>query len=308
MDILRADLILNTKFSKHLFYLLPYFIAKFEIADPLYYGWSEGNIWMKKFYFTKSKNERKHYDDISLNNFSNLRKTHLNTENAYCFLTGPSFDDYNKYTYDKNSLKIICNTIIKNKDFLNYIGKPDIVMFADCVFHFGPSKYASQFRARVVEVVNEYKCFVVVPKLTVPLLLAHHPFLKDYIIGLDVTEKYSFPSVDNLKVYGTKSISTYLMLPLASSLAKTIFFIGADGRKPDENYFWKHNPKVQFSDLMETVFLTHPSFFRDRDYSSDYEEYCYHFEELIKYGERKGKKYYSLTKSHIPALSNRYYK
>ena len=42
-----ADLILITKFYKHLFWLAPWFVYKLDIADPYYYSWTEGNIWMK---------------------------------------------------------------------------------------------------------------------------------------------------------------------------------------------------------------------------------------------------------------------
>ena len=226
---------------------------------------------------------------------------------SYCFLTGPSFENYENFSFEKNSIKIICNSIVKNNDFLNYINGPDIIMFADCVFHFGPSKYASLFREKVIETVKKYESFVIVPKETVPLLITRYPILKDFIIGLGKNPKYNFPEPNDLSVFGTKSIATYFMLPVASTLSEEIYFLGADGRQANEKYFWKHNSKVQFTDLMETVFETHPSFFRDRHYGKDYKEYCYHFEKLIQFGEKKGKKYYSLTRSYIPALQKRFF-
>jgi hypothetical protein len=104
-----------------------------------------------------------------------------------------------------------------------------------------------------------------------------------------------------------------LMIPIVSSVCKEIYIIGADGRKPsetggrkpDENYFWRHSSSSQFIDLMQTVFDTHPSVFRDRPYTDEYKDYCEFFEGLLRYGEGLGKRYYSLTPSYIPVLAQR---
>jgi hypothetical protein len=72
-----------------------------------------------------------------------------------------------------------------------------------------------------------------------------------------------------------------------------------------KKYFWKHSSSAQFSDLMQTVFETHPSFFRDRNYKDYYEEHCDTLKKLIEFGEKKGKKYFSLTNSYIPVLKDR---
>lgn len=95
------------------------------------------------------------------------------------------------------------------------------------------------------------------------------------------------------------------MLPLASSISNKIGIIGADGRKEDEKYFWKHSSSAQYDDKMDGVFTTHPSFFRDRDYVDYYSSHCHFLKELIEYGESKGKSYFSVTPSYIPALKER---
>ena len=87
-----------------------------------------------------------------------------------------------------------------------------------------------------------------------------------------------------------------------------INIIGADGRNPDEKYFWQHSQSAQFGNLMNTVFEIHPSFFRDRDYKDYYDEHCNFLNDLIEYGEKQGKKYLSITSSFIPALKKRRYK
>lgn len=308
IDILKSNIIITTKFLRPIIVFSPYLVGKLEIADPYYYSWTEGNIWMKKYYYILPKHDKKYFKNLSKENFAKLIKKYNRCSVSYCFMTGPTFNNYKKFCFEDDSLKIICNTIIKNKQFLSYIKQPDILTFADCVFHFGSSKYAGIYRERVLDLIQEYNCYLIVPNVTVPLLLAHYSGLSNNIIGLGKTKRFNFPSINNLNVYGTKSISTYFMLPIASALTDKIYILGADGRKANENYFWKHNTTVQYNNLMETVFKTHPSFFRDRIYTSDYKEYCKKFEQLIKYGEREGKQYFTLTKSYIPALTKRLYK
>lgn len=304
-DLVQADRILLTSFPLPLRALLPGLCAKVEIADPLYYSWTEGNVWMKQYYATLADEERKDIQELCERNFSRLLEASREKTEAYCFLTGPSFTTYREYSFNRHAVKIVCNTIVKDEEFLDYIEGPEILTFADSVFHFGPSRYAATFRDAAVRVAQKYGSFVAVPRVTVPLLLEHYPQLKDHVIGLGQSPTFNFPTTRDLTVYGTKSISTYFMLPLASALARRVFFLGADGRRSGERYFWTHSPKVQYGDLMETVFTTHPSFFRDRLYSADYEEYCDLFERLLQFGEGRGREYRSLTKSHIPALARR---
>jgi hypothetical protein len=95
------------------------------------------------------------------------------------------------------------------------------------------------------------------------------------------------------------------MLPVASSIAEEIYILACDGRKPGDVSFWRHGETVQFEELMETVSQTHPSFFRDRNYSDYYSRHCQELEEMLEYGEKLGRKYYSLSSSRIPALIDR---
>jgi len=117
---------------------------------------------------------------------------------------------------------------------------------------------------------------------------------------------FNFPTLADPTVKNSTSVLTSVMMPLASALIDEINIIGADGRKKDEDYYWKHSAASQFNDLMGTVFSTHPSMFRDALYSDQYEQHCAFVNELIRYGESLGKHYYSLTESYVPALSERY--
>jgi hypothetical protein len=243
-----------------------------------------------------------------MNNFRKMVLKQKNNIKSYCFVTGPSFDSYQEFQYEKEAFKIICNSIVKNHTFLEYIKGPDLLVFADPVFHFSPSEYSAVFRDHVLKVVERYNCFVMVPEATVGLLLRHYPELKPYLIGMgNCSDTFSFPSDQRLNVKSSANILTLFMLPVASSVSEEVYILGADGRAQDEKYFWKHSTSVQFDNLMQTVFETHPSFFRDRDYKDYYAEHCRFLESFIQYGERQGKRYFSLTPSHIPALKQRVY-
>ncbi len=295
----------HKKRSRYSLKLLP-FLWKVRIVDENYYALSEGNFWKFGYYDLLSGGEKEFYQKISSDNFRQFVEANKHKKEAYVFLTGPSFSSYPKFKFSVNSYKIVCNTIIKDTEFLDYIGGPDVITFADPVFHFSSCNYAHKFREMVIKTVNKFDCYIAVPAATVPLLIGNYPEIKSRIIGLRRSEKISFPSSDAMFVKPSGSIITFIMLPLATSLAEKVYILGADGRGKSENYFWKHNNKVQLENLKESVFTTHPSFFRDRDYADHYKEHCDYLEEVIKKGENEGTNYYSLTESFIPALKDRY--
>lgn len=293
----------NAKYSAS---LLPY-LNKCKVIDAQFYSLEESNFWKFGYYDMLNADERNYYKKLSLDNFIAFKKIHEGKKKTNIFLTGPSYNSYTDFTFGNDSMKIICNTIVKDVEFLEYIGGPDIITFADPAFHFSTADYAHEFRRLVMNTVEKYGSFIAVPASTVPLMLGNYPQLRDKIIGLRRSELISFPTEANLSVKPSGSIITFIMLPLATSLADEIYVLGADGRGNNENYFWKHNEKVQLEELMESVFVTHPSFFRDRDYADHYQQHCDFIEELITRGEAEGKKYYSLTESFIPALKSRHY-
>lgn len=300
-----TDQIFLTKFSS--FTRIPHKAYKTVIVDKNHYSITEGAAWQRALYRTLSQEELAEGEEMSRRNYKDFKKFNINKKNSYCFVTGPSFDQYKKFQFPQESLKIICNSIVKNKEFLDYINGPDALVFSDPVFHFSHCDYAEAFRQNVLEVVEEYGCFVFVPNYTFSLLLRNYPQLSDRLIGVEMRglPNPHFPSESELYVLGTSNILTCLMLPLASGYSDNIFILGADGRDPNERYFWKHSSSVQYDDLMNSVFSAHPSFFRDRDYGDYYKEHCEMVMKQIDFGESLGKKYYSLTNSFIPALSDR---
>jgi len=223
-------------------------------------------------------------------------------ENAFLFATGPSIE------YPSESLKVICNSLVKNEELVDHI-KPNVVVFSDLAFHLGPSEYAAQFRQDAMSVIEKYDCWCIVQDLLAPLLLARYPFLARRLIGLPVRRVKGHPNFPTPeRFYSDKcrtNIMTMLMLPVGSAVARNVYVLGNDGRKPDEKYYWKHSSANQYVDLMATVVDTHPSFFRDRVYTDYYEGVVRNIEQIIAYGESLGIRYFSLTPSHVRALSER---
>jgi len=278
---------------------------KIDLIDNNFYSDKEAETLRGLFFNTLTIKEKESFLQLSKKNFNNLLDKHKSKDKAYCFTSGPSFDTYKDLDIDNSGLKIICNSIVKNNDFLEHIEGPDIITFADPVFHFGSSSYAEVFRQDAISVAKKYNSYIIIPFFTLPLFLSHYPSLKDNVIGLPSSLYINFPNEHSFFIKNSANILTLFMIPLASSLANEIFLIGADGRESNEKYFWKHSSTVQYDDKMESAFLTHPSFFRDRSYTDYYDTHCIYLKKLIEYGEFQGKKYISLTKSYIPALKSR---
>ena len=285
-------------------------LEKTEMVDKDFYLMKESDAWKEGYYSTFSQTEKRESGELSIRNYIRLRRLHPGNRKAYCFLTGPTFSTYRNLNFEEHSVKIICNSIVINDEFNAYIQGPDVITFSDPSFHFSACTYASEFRKHVMKVVDRYNSFVAVPESTVPLLLHHFPRLEKNLIGLGLVDHFNIPDADNLNVHVSRrrgnSIITLMMIPLASSLSRDVFFVGADGRAKGETYFWKHNKSVQLNDQMESVFRTHPSFFRDHDYAAYYDKHCRLIERQLAFGESRGIRYHSLTESHIPAFRKRW--
>lgn len=283
-------------------------LSKTIIFDKKFYSFVETILIFYLHFQTVSESKKKKAGKISDNKFAILEQKFQNNKKAYCFCTGPYFSRYKEFEYEKDAVKIICNSVVENREFLNHIGGPDILTFADSVFHLGSSIYATNFRDKVVEISELYpEMTIIVPKYCLPLLLNNIPKIKGKVIGIGLhfNDMMNIPSSSNLISKSTINILTLCMLPVAYALAKEVYIIGADGRHKSENYFWKHNPSVQLTDQMRSVFKTHPSFFRDRNYQKYYDRHCNFLKDLILFGEENGKSVFSLTPSLIPALKNR---
>ena len=277
-------------------------LEKVDIIDPAYYSTVECTTWPRVSNQALSPIESNH----STRNFNELKMKAKDADAAYVFATGPSLDEALDFDFPENSIKIVCNSIVKNEELLEQID-PDIIVFADPV-HFGPSRYAEEFRKDLSTTLHNYDCMAAFPNQYYKLLSHHYPELCNQFIQLESksSDEPIFPTAEKLQVMGTSNIMTLFMLPIAMSLSDELYIIGADGREDNESYFWKHSDTAQYNDeLMRSVAETHPSFFRDRVYEDYYDQHVQTLTEMIEYGEANGIESYNLTHSYIPCLRER---
>ncbi|MGH8047670.1 MAG: hypothetical protein ACREKL_10510, partial [Chthoniobacterales bacterium] len=228
-----------------------------------------------------------------------------NSGTAYCLATGPSLAAFKETNFD-GAISIVCNSAILDEELMAWV-RPRFLVFADPIFHFGPSQYAAEFRRRLRESCSRHDYTIIVPMRYYGLLTDAMPDLKSRTIGIpsDKPNGFNLDLSGEFRVFTTANILTYLMLPLASTLARKIYLLGCDGRPLDESgYFWQHNKKTQINDQMENIRLAHPGFFAI-DYNDYYLDHCRQLEELIAEGEKMGREYGTVTPSFIPALQSR---
>jgi len=292
-------------------------LARVHIVDPSYYSSVESAAWQRV-----SRAVRTHADEDSAATYADFESRADQFSDSYVFATGPSLDEALEYDIPDDALKIVCNSIVKNDELVERID-PDVLVFADPVFHFGPSRYAERFRQDAVGMLRDCDCIAVVPRALRGLLVERYPDLADQVVGMrradpeprvtrlldsvqSRTRDFIYPDSTRLEVTPTGNIMTLFMLPIASALTETIHIIGADGRQEDESYFWEHSDTAQYDDaLMNTAAETHPSFFRDRVYTDYYDRHVDVLTEMLEDGERHGREYHCLTPSYIQCLQER---
>ncbi len=226
-------------------------------------------------------------------------------EQAYVLATGPSVGDYNRFDYS-DALSIVCNSVILNRELMERV-RPEILVFADPIFHFGPSLYAASFRESVRKAASEFDFTIVMPQKYEAVFAAALPELTDRTIALPFRKDrdFNFNLVDDFELKTTANVLTFVMLPLAATFATNIGILGCDGRPLDQNdYFWDHNQSTQINDKMENIREVHPAFFAI-DYDDYYFEHCATLAKQLAAGEVAGRRFESLGFSHIPALKDR---
>lgn len=224
---------------------------------------------------------------------------------SYIIAPGPSIETVtgSKEIDDiKNGNVIICNSVVKAKHLLQEIQRVDVMCFSDPVFHFSSSEYCKQFIKDLIDLIEEYDPFLIVPISAAPLTEGLLGAYSDKIIGLSPSRGFNIPDAGNMTVEYSGNILTSLMLPVAAALNTEIHTIGCDGREKNETYFWKHNDNAQYTELMETVFEKHPSFLRDQDLDKYYQAHIKRLERDVAYLRSQDIKVQALTKTFIDIL------
>lgn len=237
--------------------------------------------------------------------FGRLAKKLGRFSRSYLMATGPSVWRYKLFNYE-GAISIVCNSVILDDDLMAKV-KPKFLVFADPIFHFGPSQYAAAFRKRLREAAQRYDFTIVIPFKYYGLLTSTIPELRDRTIAVPFAKDrhFNFDLCSDFEVKTTANILTLLLIPLAATFSDEINILGCDGRPLDEDkYFWRHNQNTQINDKMANIREVHPAFF-EIDYNDYYLEHCGTLEGQLSHGERLGKFFISLGFSHIPALKSR---
>jgi hypothetical protein len=233
-----------------------------------------------------------------------LRDRFSGAASAFILATGPSALSVDLVSVNAD-VRITCNSAVRDRERLDEF-KPGLIAFTDPVFHFGPSRYAAQFRRDLLRAVDQCDPLLLCGAEWVGPLMNLQPQLKDRLVVIPrrAGGPWRWPTERDPTTRPTQSVLTNLLLPVAFMLADHVRVAGVDGRQPTETYFWKHG--LQYSDeLMKSVFDAHPAFFRDRDFGDHYVRYCDEIEALIQAGEAAGRTVEAAAPSWIPAFRRR---
>jgi hypothetical protein len=109
---------------------------------------------------------------------------------AYVLATGPSADQYRKLN-TQDAFGVVCNSVILDDELMATL-KPQLLVFADPIFHFGPSEYAAAFRQKVREAAHKYDFSIAIPLKYHDIFLDQLPELESRMIAVPFTVRPSF--------------------------------------------------------------------------------------------------------------------
>ncbi|NKF50079.1 glycosyltransferase [Shewanella sp. WXL01] len=224
---------------------------------------------------------------------------------CYVFGTGPSL----RYAYCipeiNESVVITCNSVVRNPTMLEFM-KPDIVCATDPIFHAGWGKYAEEFRTKLLDSMYAHDFFLVVPHRDIHIYLNYLPVEFHHRIGCyefeSKIETLNFDLIASQKSAPKPNVLTNIMLPIAATIAKTIYVGGCDGKKDSSSYFWEHDKSSQLNNQMEDIKGEFKGFF-DISYDNYYIEHCNTVKSQLAELKQNGYKVVGVTPSYIPALS-----
>ncbi len=225
---------------------------------------------------------------------------------GYIFGTGPGLAYANHYDFS-DGVSIACNSMVKNQSLLERL-KPPLIVVADPIFHAGCSTYAAAFRRKLINAMDRYNSYLIVPMRDFHIYVNHLPKRFRNRIAAIPFNNADQPNLNIKKLFNvttTSNVLTLFLIPLACTFFNEIRIFGCDGRPLEDNsYFWKHHKSSQFNAEMDDIKMAHPAFF-DIDYDDYYLTHINILEKWLTAAEHKGKKIINMSPSYIPALQNR---
>lgn len=245
------------------------------------------------------------YQQKKLINFLHDLKLKYSDE-VYLFGSGPSVNNFENMNIDiKNSVSIICNSVVKNIELLKTID-PKIIVATDAVFHSGYSKYAAEFRKSLIHAFELFpEMLFIIPMrdyLMYKAVLPNKYESRVIAVKTKHTNNYNINLFRKQILKSTSNVLTAFLLPIAATISKNITMIGFDGKaKEDKNIFWKYDKKSQFIMSIDHTKSAHPAFYHV-DYDSYYKKHLEELELLVNLLKFKKFHMKTLGSSNIPVL------
>lgn len=286
------------------------YVGRIRFLDPNVAGKNE-SISLARMGFCDTWTSKRRFETLKLGerNLERLQRRARDRNGAQLLATGPSLTsiDLNEALRD-DALRVVCNSIVSNPRFMKAI-RPDVVAFSDPAFHFGDSAYSEAFRRDLASRLKENPQLMAIfpAEFSAPVASIIQRF-SDQAIPVPMAWTWKSSTLWLRKAgegLRTGNIMTSLMLPVAALGNGRIELFGFDGRAPEDEGFWKHNSKVQYDDLYQSVRDRHPAFFSDVDYVAYYKQHCARVAAALAELERSGRTILTRTPSHVPALKER---
>jgi hypothetical protein len=226
---------------------------------------------------------------------------------AYVFGTGPSLDQAMDKDFS-DGYRIVCNTIVENDALMRHLD-PHIIVAGDAVYHYALNVHASAFRRDLSRALQQNETMLFITRdLYEPLIARHYPDVAQRAVTAESGVAGIHLDARSRLVYHQwpmGNILNALMLPLASTLSDDVYFLGFDGRAPDDTYFWKTAAQSSYEALKPPMREAHPAFFTTPDYEAYAQGHSDNADAIMKAGEAMGKRYTCLNKTYIPAFQKR---
>ncbi len=230
-------------------------------------------------------------------------------DRCYVFGTGPSLSLAEHLDFS-DGYRLVCNTIVKDHDLLTRL-QPHFIAAGDAVYHYGYTTYSRAFREDLACLLGTQSTRFVYPSDFDEIVARDFAGNRDKTIGipiapasgdihnLDLRRTFALPRVGN--------VLNLMLLPLATTLANHVLFLGFDGRAPGDTFFWQYSDKHSYNDLFPSLQTAYPSFYAKTDYS-EYQRRVMgeETEELLSKGERQETIFTPMTPSFSPAFERRY--
>jgi hypothetical protein len=229
---------------------------------------------------------------------------------CYIFGIGPSLEKATLIDFT-DGYRIVCNTICKDRDLFLKL-RPHILVAGDAQYNFSDTRHAQAFLADVELRMEELSFAFCYPALFDAFVRKRLAKFKERLVPIPIGRQLDL-TVDmmrNFALPNTGNVLGLLLLPIACQLARDVWMLGFDGRKPTDKLFWANSPKQSYSELVEEMSLEYPAFydhFAPRDKPTSYVESVHGdaLDEAMTSAEKNGWSFTLLSPSTSPALAKR---